>query len=109
MTKIEEYNEKKAFAQSMKNLVNGLFEERGTDKFGAVVKLSDTYRGRYGDSATYSWGDEETKYIEEEIRKNLRGLAANAYERAEKEAEDARLAARGEAEEILKATKKVAT
>ena len=100
MSKIDEYKQAKARADVFRNFLTRC--TRGDcDKFGAEVKIADSYMGFYGNSSCGSWPDEIVKAVAGEIKADWRALIRRATENAEREAEKARRAAADEAREVL--------
>lgn len=104
MSKIEEYRRAKGKAVRLETLAKRAAGENRCDKFGAVVTLTDTHYGFYGDSTCRSWGDDEVKTIQEVIKSHWRFLVSAAAKKAADEAEQARKAAESEAREVLQET-----
>ena len=103
MTKIEAYRE----AQNTLSLMKDFVETRGNpscDKKGCKVTIKDDYLGLYGCSSTSSWGTAVRKELEWQMEHNIGTLALQAIDRLTAQAEEKRLEAKEEAEEILKAT-----
>lgn len=104
MSKIDDYNKAKAKSDKMREFADRC-ESDNTDEFGATIEFKETWIGYYGDSSVNNWGDSIVEEIKKEIGFRLRGFASKAAERLEAETEEARLAARTEAQEILEDTK----
>jgi hypothetical protein len=100
MAKIDDYKKAKAHAESLRNFLKSS-RDGSCDKFGAAVKLSDTYKGYYGSSSCSAWPDEVIKVVQTEAALALRELIERAVLKAEKVAEVARRAAAEEAREVL--------
>lgn len=106
--KIDEWKRAAGFAASLRNLETKA-SRADTDKFGATVKLTDTYIGYYGCSSCGSWGgDAIVKAVEREISDRWKWLIRCAAERAECEAEKLRKDAQEEARAVLEETRSVA-
>ena len=103
MTKIEVYNIAKDEAQQMEKFLSNITDS-SCDKKGVKVTLSDSYLGWYGRSSCGSWGDVVCREMKWQMEHMLVTLAKAAAERLSKIAEDKRLAAKEEAEAILKET-----
>ena len=102
MTRIEQYKEAKRAATQLRAFADEAQNPSRCDKFGAKVELTGTYRGSYGSSSVYQWPDAVVDAMQKEIGQRLRGLSEYAADRAEKEAEGFRQAARDEAKEVLR-------
>ena len=101
VTKVERFKEQRRVADRMQAFANAVSNEHRCDKFGASVELKATYKGEYGSSSIFVWPDIVISRMEFEISKDLRSIAQSAAKRAEKDAEEARVAAKAEAEKIL--------
>jgi hypothetical protein len=101
MAKIDDYKAAKARAERFRNFATSC-RDPGCDKFGAKVKITEDYKGYYGNSSCGSWGgDEIIKAVEAEIALAFRELIDRVAAKAERAAEVARLAAAEEAREVL--------
>lgn len=108
MGKIEDYRRAKGKADRLKTLAMRAAGENRCDKFGAVVTLTDTHYGFYGDSTCRSWGDEEVKAVTDVIKTHWVFLVRAAAKKAADEAEQARKSAEAEAREVLQETASIA-
>ena len=76
------------------------------DKFGATIKLENTFYGFYGDSSCRRWSDEDIEWVKQAIQCNWGYLFNAAMKEAEREMESARQEAEAEAREVLAQTQK---
>jgi len=102
MTSIEQYKEAKRKAEQLRSFADRVQDTGHCDKFGANVALTGTYKGDYGSSSVYAWRNEIIVAMEQAIQGRLRVIAGYAADKAEREAEELRNAARKEAEEVLR-------
>ena len=109
MSKIAEYKRAKAKAERLATLARRAGGGDRCDKFRAVVTLTDTSYGFYGDSSCRSWGDEEVEAVREAIMGHWRFLCEVAAKEAARKAEQARKDAEAEAREVLELTAHGAT
>jgi hypothetical protein len=100
MAKIDDYKRAKAHAESLRNFLKSS-RDPGCDKFGASVKVSDTYKGYYGNSSCSAWPDAIVKAVQEETVLAFKELIERAVVKAERAAEKARREAADEAREVL--------
>ena len=100
MAKIDDYLKAKRHAENLRSFAKDC-RSGSCDKFGAVVNLTDTYKGYYGSSSCGSWPDVVVKAITDEIVGALREFADRAADVAELTANKARREAEDEAREVL--------
>ena len=102
MTRLEKFHEAKRLVDALKAHIEAGKDSR-CDKFGCTVKISDTYKGYYGNSSCSSWADGVVKALERVAAANHVTLATWALAAAEREMALAAKAAQDEANEVLAA------
>ncbi len=100
MAKIDDYLIAKGHAKNLREFAQSC-RSGDCDKFGAVVKLTETYKGYYGSSSCGEWPPAVVTAVTAEIVASLREFADRAAVVAERAADKARRDAEGEAKEIL--------
>lgn len=114
MSKLEEYKKAKAISDKMRAFateVNKEYDNHGVyasrrgfwvDKFRATITIDNASSGVYGSSSVYAWPEDVRLLMQEAMVQNMRKTALDAAVIAEERTEKARLAAKAEAEEVLK-------
>jgi hypothetical protein len=104
MSKIDDYKRLKRHADGLLRLAQLSGGANQCDKFGAMVQLTDTHYGFYGNSDCTSWGDASIAAVRDSITRHWFFLITAAARKASDEAEAARKAAEAEAREVLELT-----
>lgn len=108
MSKIDDFNKAKhkhgvvtEFADRISRKHSSSGNAFLVDKFGADVKLGNTWRGEYGNSSTYNWPDVIKDELVKQIQLELRQLIVRASVRVAFETEEIRKEAMAEAQAVL--------
>ena len=101
MSKIDDFKVVKDRMDKAVTFAKEVQDNHHADKFGALVAITESYLGYYGNSSTHRWGDNLVIEMEKQIKLDLRMIAKRMAERMSQEAEAVRKLAVEEARLVL--------